>query len=287
MRFKNFTFSTGLFDAGNAAPTFSFRLSNFFENAEDLPDEWYVFQDLYQISNVEQLQVQLMRKQGKLLRGFALTAVNEMHRQFFPEENDVELIAELCSDRYAAPSRDDRELWKIGNALDIDHVVKQIRYADGKKEIFATPLKALNYAANGIAKNILRRLHDLEAPLAHLLIQAYLGSAMPLTISAQMVYAYHRTGVAPTSGDLRKQALRHSDFWQPETLQQSLVVIKQSDADPTLTTLSIASEYHRNKAWFKDPDLDAAIQEDLANIDLNVPAGTPEVPREHPGAPDA
>jgi hypothetical protein len=276
MRYRNFKFSEGLFDAGNAAPTFNFKMTDFYQH--DLENSWKIIKVYHGIieNDMRSIEHGFIKNHEKKLRLIALNAVQRKHEQFFPDET-LETIVHLCSERFEhskVGDSDKRKPHQRGIAYSIQNALaaRRCEYDQNGKPViveYATPIEFLNMICNTIAQNILRRLYDLEEPLAKMLVSSYLGDSMPLTISADMILAYHISGIAPTNDALKLQARRNPDFWQPETLQQALKKIVSGDTDPQLTTLLISGEYHRNRMWFGEETAEAVVKETISTIDTS------------------
>jgi len=284
MRFRSFNFNEGFGDVGTAAPTFDFKMTDFYP--QNVENSW-VFVKSYHVKvdvSIRQLEQALIKIHEKKLGSYALAAIHQKHTQFFPEES-LETIAHICSDRFEKPrprGTDDRQAHEKGIAYSAENAlearpIKVVRMRDAENNIrdkhvivnYETPLEFLNAMCHTMAQNILRRLHDREKPLARKLVEAYLGDSMPLTISADMVLAYSRTGIAPSSEALKLQARRNPDFWQPETMEQALRKIVTGLTDPQLTTLLISGEYHRNRMWFGEETAEDVVKETISTIDTS------------------
>ena len=278
MRHK-FNFSSSMLDTGSGAPTFVFKMGDFFKNAPDSTNNWQTVETHYKKQNKlftsrDALFKLLIRDKQELLQQYAFEAVLEKHRQFFPEEDAIDELRTICSKEFESTEKDAKH-WQIGDAHDVENVFHQ--YDAG---LFNTPTEALDFAAGEIAKNIFRRLHDSEKPLAGMLVQAYLGTSMPLTISARMIITHKLTGVRPTDNELRKQGKRNADHWKCETLEQVLDAISKSDMPPDIKVLAIAGAYQKNKIYFGNDDTDSVLGEAVAGIEFN--DSYPEVPGSTP-----
>ena len=274
MRFKDFDFNENAFDAGSAAPTFAFQLTDFYPDPE-FENSWESVKKYYDRPDLTDLEFEaaLARLHAEVLEAHAIEAIHRKHVQFFPEES-VQTLRTICSEQFETPppidGNDKRQPHQIGEAHSYRNA-QDARRLDLQKGVEAsnTPLESLNKICNLIAQNILRRLRDAEAPVAKMLVRAYLGDGMTTTVSGEMVVGYQLTGIPPTNDDLKLQARRNPDFWQPETMQQALKKITTDAIDPALTTLLISGEYHRNRMWFGEETAEDVVKETISKMDTS------------------
>lgn len=272
MRYKHFNFNENAFDAGSAAPTFDFELTDFYPSPK-FENNWKAAKNYFNRPDMTDLEfeIALAKLHAEVLEARAFDAIHRKHAQFFPEES-VQTLRMICSAQFEIPpptvGEDKRQPHQKGEAHSYRNAL-DARGIDLKKGVEAsnTPLESLNKICNLIAQNILRRLRDAEEPIAKMLVGSYLGDSMPLTVAGDMVCAYQLTGIAPTNDDLKLQARRNPDFWQPETMQQALKKISTGDMDPALKTLVISGEYHRNRMWFGEETADDVVKETISKVD--------------------
>lgn len=299
MKFKNCIIGSLHLDTGDAAPTFNFDLTDFYTEVpfSNSWEEVYAYYKSRQPAlNPEPLAFEkaFVKAHAAALQDYVLTAVHHLHLKSYPEEG-IETIRMLCSEQFELPppapgdidQRPAHTKRAVGLLLkqvelpslnDIDQRPAHMKgdasslanaYASKSASLedqavpkrAETPLHALIEIANEMARNVMRRLHDVEKPVATLLVRAYLGSAMPLTIAGALIIACKETGQVPSAEEFQAQAKRCPGFWQPELLEQSLDNINKSGMDPALKTLAAAAEYHRNKQYFDDLDADVLLQE--------------------------
>jgi len=272
MRYRDFDFNKSNLDVGNAAPTFNFQLTDFYSKPK-FENTWETVRKFYDRKQYTDLQMEeaFSKLHTEVLEAQAFEAVHRKHAQFFPEES-IQTIRTICSAQFETPpptvGEDKRQPHQKGEAHSFRNAL-DARRIDLKKGVEAsnTPLGSLNKICNLIAQNIVKRLRDAEAPLAEMLVGSYLGDSMPLTVSGDMICAYQLTGIPPTNDDLKLQARRNPDFWQPETMIQALKKITSGTTDPALTTLLISGEYHRNRMWFGEETAEDVVKETLSKIE--------------------
>ena len=291
MEFRNLIKSTGLFDAGNKAPTFNFKLTEFGfvskgDPGTEIQDVWDTFRDFYErksgtlINSIEQLQEHLIRDRANIIQEIAFREFMKLHAREYPEEaNDIELIKLRCSDTFETrlDESDDRNLWEIGNAHDIEHAIEQIgttHHSNGRvvKTTFARPSIALNFTVTAVLKNIFRRLHDTDCEIMRKAVETYDGTGLTTPFSLRFWSMRQAQGVEPSSDDYKKQMLRHPDYFKSELLQIKLQALLAGDADPLLMTLLISQEYQKSKVWFDANHFDELTQE-LSEPDFSEEAG--------------
>ena len=280
MEFRNLIKSTGLFDAGNKAPTFNFKLSEFgFVSKNDpnkeIQDSWNNFKHYYgnqiganQVESIDKLQEHLIRHCAKKIQDIAFREFMKLHAREYPEEaNDIQLIKLRCSEKFEtkADQSNDRKLWEIGNAHDIEHAIEQIGVSrDSGKEvraIFARPSIALNFAVTAVLKNIFRRIHDTDRELMRKAVETYDGTGLTTPFSLRFWYMRDVHGIEPSSDDFKRQMLRHPDYFKSELLQIKLQALLSSDVNPALMTLLVSQEYQKSKVWFDNNHFDELTQE--------------------------
>jgi len=281
MRFKKCISGSLNIDAGDAAPTFNFSLTDFYDKPP-FGNSWQEAYGYYKMKkpelNLEPIAFEraFVKTHTAALQEHVLTAVHHMHIKSFAEEG-VETISTLCSEQFELPppapgDKEGRpahmrgEAHSLANAYATRTASLEDQAAPKRAE---SPLHALIEIANEMARNVMRRLHGTEQILASLLVRSYIGSAMPLTIAGTLIIAYKETGRTPSAAEFQAQAKRNPGFWQPELLEQSLNNINMSDMDPALKTLAAAAEYHRNKQYFSDLDEEALLQEAIEDTDFS------------------
>ena len=281
MEFSHLISSLGVFDAGNKAPTFNFKLLEFGIVSRTGPgnenqDVWNTFFDFYKgqigadrISSIEQLQEHLIRDRAHIIQDIAFREYMKLHAREYPEEaNDIKLIKLRCSEKFETKPgyRDDRQPWEIGNAHDIEHAFKQIgttHLGNGKIEntIFARPSIALNFAVTAVLKNILRRIHDTDRELMRKAFEIYDGSGLTTPFSMRFWHMIQVQGMVASNDDYKKQMFRHPDFFKSELLQIKLQTLLASNADPNALLLLVSQEYVKSKGWFDSKHFDELTQE--------------------------
>jgi len=278
MEFRNLIKSSGLFDAGNKAPNFNFKLSEFgfvskSDPEKEINDAWINFRHYYQnnvdqVESTEKIQEHLIRHCAKKIQDIAFREFMKIHAREYPEEaNDIQLIKLRCSAEFETKSErsDDRKPWEIGNAHDIEHAIEQIGITceSGKevRTIFARPSMALNFAVTAVLKNIFRRIHDTDRELMRKAVETYDGTGLTTPFSLRFWFMRDVQGIEPSSDDYKKQMLRHPDYFKSELLQIKLQSLIASDINPALLTLLVSQEYQKSKVWFDANHLDELTHE--------------------------
>lgn len=192
----------------------------------------------------------IIRENWANLRNEAYENIASRHVEAFPEETVEEAISNfrwLCGPGAETPAKSG-EGWRTGDAVRVELLLENPEVKALSNE---SPKKILDTCLTEMIKNLIRRLHALEAPLVLYAFQAFQQATVPTQLpTALLVRSAKKHRISPD--EMLAEIRRRPEFWKAELLDIATSFISSQPGDAEAKTMQIASVYQRIKAFFEE-----------------------------------